>query len=1221
MAGSLDNFNHVKNRYLFVPGCEDENESFYLAIVAGLYKDKIEEEMIVKDNAELVRLLKKTLLEDFVLPEQDEMFLSLLEENEVSMRTAEGSYDPKNFAIKQRAVQKLMGMFRSGYDDPVLSTEEILKKMNAQELILGSPGWDKALRGLDENARKDLREKLHTKLQQKKQCTSNPSVSPEKVRYESLVKANAPLIPSFDERAALRTESIETEADQVDELIYSGVSLQQLFFVLKNAARHDFSVSICSLFNDKSYVVQTSLGEILDSTKPRRKHIIPLFRISVHDEHSCHVKSAHGLDYLLENNLYNRNFSKEWKERVLEDSESSEEALQRARLQVVFGKTPKYKLERKKDFKQAYFSKQKSELKTLKINYFWIKNVDGFLKQYYSSSSGSSDEKLKNPIQKKFCPRCFAHFYRGSDEVMKLHLLECRGQKVSTGREVMPTESKRHTDCREFTDYGSFLKAPLIVFADFEAALISMDKVCYYCARVNYSTRCRCEQSLESGFSDFDLINREEEEEEKEDTRSGKGQKGQKKPKTEKEAEHRILTFGFVIVSSDNKVLLQQSHQPVQSDKDIEEDKGRAAFIEALLDLEPRIAKYRKWDDKPEPTERELDNFLFSERCCICKDLFDFSVQVYPDCYLPAIMRRGLINDRRILSDIAKQDRDMISLIHHHHLKSSYASDGRSRYIGPAHMKCNTQLERSVNKTKVLLHNFSGYDCALITRGLSKNKRVWHLSALSYNTNKIRAIYCNSFIICDSLSHIRSSISKLSQNLVDANHTFPILRQCDLILKANDDISDDEAEEAPAFIVDEEKFELMKKKSCFPYSLATSISALEKYTEFPEKRLFYNDITEEDIEDEVYKTGQKVFSLFQCEDLFQFMLIYMMIDIFLLAEIFLHYQDTMAGLFDGLQCSHYLTLPSFCEAAAMYKTQLKLPYIIDNRMYCTLERTVRGGFSFSALKMCRSRDATPWWPQHRHLLYLDCVSLYPFVMQAKIGYKDYRFLTSAELESFPTNPLDVDADGKKGYFVCCTFDFSDPKCQELMQDWPFLPYLTSKNFDELSPFSQHLHRKHGKVGKNTERWKTFPKLVADMSQRTLYWCHIKVSQLAVKLGIKVSPVQHCIEFTQDNILAPYLDLCIKARGAAKNTFERQAFKELMNGRYTAATATAAAASTACCRCRGIYSLPQHLQHAAASSASTACGSIYHCCSIISSDGDRTRKERVFSSWPRANFVL
>ena len=157
----------------------------------------------------------------------------------------------------------------------------------------------------------------------------------------------------------------------------------------------------------------------------------------------------------------------------------------------------------------------------------------------------------------------------------------------------MPAESKRHTDCREFQDYGSFLKAPLIVFADFEAALISMDKVCYYCARVNYSTRCRCEQSFESGFSDFDLINREEEEED--DTQSGKGKK-EKKPKTEKEAEHKILTFGFVIVSSDNKVLLQQSHQPVKSDNDIEEDKGRAAFIEALLDLEPRIAKYRKFD-------------------------------------------------------------------------------------------------------------------------------------------------------------------------------------------------------------------------------------------------------------------------------------------------------------------------------------------------------------------------------------------------------------------------------------------------------------------------------------------------------------------------------------------------------------------------------------------------------------------------------------------------
>ena len=123
-------------------------------------------------------------------------------------------------------------------------------------------------------------------------------------------------------------------------------------------------------------------------------------------------------------------------------------------------------------------------------------------------------------------------------------------------------------------------------------------------------------------------------------------------------------------------------------------------------------------------------------------------------------------------------------------------------------------------------------------------------------------------------------------------------------------------------------------------------------------------------------------------------------------------------------------------------------------------------------------------------------------MLQRVPHKDFRFLTSEELERFPSDPSELEEDCDTGYYIMANFSFEDPDVQSLMRDMPMFPFKTTVGFDQLSPFSQQLHLKLNKINGKPENWTSHPKLISDFSTRYGYWTHYLNAKLAVSLGVK-----------------------------------------------------------------------------------------------------------------------
>ena len=75
----------------------------------------------------------------------------------------------------------------------------------------------------------------------------------------------------------------------------------------------------------------------------------------------------------------------------------------------------------------------------------------------------------------------------------------------------------------------------------------------------------------------------------------------------------------------------------------------------------------------------------------------------------------------------------------------------------------------------------------------------------------------------------------------------------------------------------------------------------------------------------------------------------------------------------GLDCGHYISLPSFSWDAMLKMTGINLDKITGIDIYLLLEKGMRGGVSYSSKRYSKSDENT-------EILYLDFNNLYGFCM-------------------------------------------------------------------------------------------------------------------------------------------------------------------------------------------------------------------------------------------------
>ena len=153
-----------------------------------------------------------------------------------------------------------------------------------------------------------------------------------------------------------------------------------------------------------------------------------------------------------------------------------------------------------------------------------------------------------------------------------------------------------------------------------------------------------------------------------------------------------------------------------------------------------------------------------------------------------------------------------------------------------------------------------------------------------------------------------------------------------------------------------------------------------------------------------------------------------------------------------------------------------------------------------------------------YLMYLDANNLYGWAMSLKFPMNGFKRVE--ELSGFNERFIkNYNKNSDIGYFLEVDIDY--PKeLFNLHKDLPFLPERKKVNKCE--------------------------KLICSIEDKEKYVVHIRALKQALNHGLTVKKVRRVIKFNQRAWLKPYIDINTKKRMEAKNEFEKNSFKLMIN---------------------------------------------------------------------------
>ena len=431
------------------------------------------------------------------------------------------------------------------------------------------------------------------------------------------------------------------------------------------------------------------------------------------------------------------------------------------------------------------------------------------------------------------------------------------------------------------------------------------------------------------------------------------------------------------------------------------------------------------------------------------------------------------------------------------------------QYEGPAHAICNLQCKQ-VSFIPVVAHNSMHYDIHLFFKELAKypgETRVIPKSMENY-VSVSKFIPMNEYTnfelrFLDSFKFLSSSLSNLSNSLSPTDFNF--IKNC---------------------THDAFKLQLMTRKGVFPYTYIENIDKLYE-KKLPNIENFYNDLTKEACSLEDYEHAKNVWSTFECQTIKDYLALYLMIDVYLLADIVENFRNV--ALKNYKICPlHFRTLPAFSFEAMKRFTRVKLELITDLQMFNMFKKSIRGGSCFCNYRHLKANnkymaDYNPKEPES-YLMYWDANNLYGFAMCQKLPLGEYQWVDLENDKYFSKQMtgddlMNIDSDGDYGYML--EVDLSIPRnLHDYMNDFPFFPQK----------------RTVGNV----------QKLITSLYDKTNYILHIKNLQLALSCGVKLDNVHSVLRFRQSNWMAPYIRKNNELRTKAKTDFEKSLWKLFNN---------------------------------------------------------------------------
>ena len=317
----------------------------------------------------------------------------------------------------------------------------------------------------------------------------------------------------------------------------------------------------------------------------------------------------------------------------------------------------------------------------------------------------------------------------------------------------------------------------------------------------------------------------------------------------------------------------------------------------------------------------------------------------------------------RVSTDNIKNENiieNKIKVVHHDHAFEN------NNMLGFICRECNLQIK---NDKSIPIYFFNGmkYDNSILLKFLCDiYKNEMTLNCIGNSCESFKMIdfkFKNmrySFKLLDICNFVKGSLSKLSENLLDKDKIITERHFSD-------------------------NFELLKEKTAFPYEWLTKEHIYDK--ELPSIDKFYSSLKLQNVSQKEYDKTIDIYKKLKCENVKDYLEIYMKLDICLQAAIFNTFRNTIWNKFE-IDCSKYITSCSLSLDLMLKYTKVKIELFKDITMFDYVDSSILGGLCVASQNIADNDD-----DGKSTISSCDVCSLYPYIMTQKLSISNYKFVT------------------------------------------------------------------------------------------------------------------------------------------------------------------------------------------------------------------------------------
>ena len=327
-----------------------------------------------------------------------------------------------------------------------------------------------------------------------------------------------------------------------------------------------------------------------------------------------------------------------------------------------------------------------------------------------------------------------------------------------------------------------------------------------------------------------------------------------------------------------------------------------------------------------------------------------------------------------------------------------------------------------------------------------------------------------------------------------------------------------------------DKKQYLNKKLAYPYQYFNSIRDYQKPVDNLKKEDFFSKLKNDYPDyDEIERT--KIIKLFNIKHGEELTKLFCKSKVILLADIFEKFVkvSTKEYKITPLYC---VSLPGYTYQCALKYTDIKLQTLQEKDLILLIGNNIRGGISSVLGDRYVKSD------ENKKILYMVATNLYGHSMSQMLPYDEIEMWHGHTdkywnwLEEILNTPNDSDI----GYFLDVDLKYPDIRKEK------------TKNFLENKKVDPDKYIDYMKKIKPKNYTKS-KKLISDWTDKKKYLIHYRMIKFYVRHGMVVEKIHEIISFKQSKWLESYISFNTQKRNKAKNDFEKDFFKLLVNAAF------------------------------------------------------------------------